>query len=263
MKRLCKTAAATVAGLGALVLVAAPGFANAEHHGAASAAPQPAATAPTQLAHMGQGPTGGPGMMGRGPGGAPGTMAPGQGYGPGYGMGPCQGYGPGYGTGSGMMGPGMMGPGMMGPGMMGPGMMGPGMMGPGMMGPGQGYGPGPGYGMGPGYGYGPGPGYGMGPGMMGPGYGMGPGMMGPGYGYGPGPGYGMGPATAPDKDLSADDVRARLDQSLTWHGNKRLKVGEVTEADDDTIVAEIVTQDGSLVQRFKVNRHTGQMQQAE
>ena len=45
--------------------------------------------------------------------------------------------------------------------------------------------------------------------------------------------------------------------------NKRLKVGEVKEADDDTIVAEIVTQDGSLVQRLKVDRHTGQMQQVE
>lgn len=40
-----------------------------------------------------------------------------------------------------------------------------------------------------------GPGYGMGPGMMqGPGYGMGPGMMyGPGYGYGMGPGMMYGP----------------------------------------------------------------------
>jgi hypothetical protein len=110
--------------------------------------------------------------------------------------------------------------------MMGPGMMGPGMMGPGMMGPGM----------------------------------MGPGMMGPGT---MGPGYGMGPAARSDQDLSADDVRARLEQSLAWHGNKRLKVGDVKEADDDSIIAEIVTQDGSLVNRFKVDRHSGQMQQVE
>ena len=58
-------------------------------------------------------------------------------------------------------------------------------------------------------------------------------------------------------------MRAKLERSLAWHGNKRVKLGEVTEADDDTIVAEIVTQDGSLVQRFKVDRHTGFMQQAE
>jgi len=112
----------------------------------------------------------------------------------------------------------------------------------------------------------------MGPGMMGQGYCMGPGMMGPGYGYGQGygmgpgmmgQGYGMGSATMPEKDLSADDVRARLDRSLSWHGNKRIKVGEVKDVDDDTISADIVTQDGSLVQRFMVNRHTGQMQQIE
>lgn len=96
---------------------------------------------------------------------------------------------------------------------------------------------------------------------MGQSPGNGPGMMGPGQGYGPG--YGMGPAARPDMDLSADDVRARLEWSLTWHGNKRLKVGEVKEADDDTIVADIVTQDNSLVQRFKVDRHTGFMRQAE
>jgi hypothetical protein len=31
----------------------------------------------------------------------------------------------------------------------------------------------------------------------------------------------------------------------------------VSEKDDDTIVAEIVTQEGSLVQRLEVDRHTG------
>jgi hypothetical protein len=137
--------------------------------------------------------------------------------------------------------------------------------GPGMMGPGYGYGAGPGYGMGPGMmgpgcGYGPGQGYGMNPGMMGM---MGPGMMGPGYGYGPGPGYGMGPAARPDMDLSADDVRARLERSLSWHGNKRVRVGEVKEADKDTIVADIVTVDGSLVDRLKIDRHSGLVQRGE
>ncbi len=155
-------------------------------------------------------------------GGGPGMRAPAQGYA----AGPCP-YGPGPGMMRGMN-PGMMGPGMMqgmGPGMMGPGMMGPGMMGPGMMGPGM-----------------------MGPSMMGPG------MMGPGQGYG------MMPEATPGADLSADDVRARLQSSLEWHGNPRLEVGDVTEADDDTITADIVTKDGSLVQRFMVNRHTGAMQ---
>ena len=40
-------------------------------------------------------------------------------------------------------------------------------------------------------------------------------------------------------------------------GNPRLKVGEVKEQDADTIVADIVTKDNSVVQRFTVNRHNG------
>ncbi len=149
----------------------------------------------------------------------------GESMGPSYGAAPCPGRGMG-------MGPGMMGPGMMGPGMMGQGMM-PmmqqmhrGMMGHGMMGPGM----------------------------------MGHGMWGRGYGHGPV--YGK-PTVQPDKDLSADDVRAQLERSLKWHGNERLKVGEVQERDDDTIVAEIVTQDGSLVDRFEVDRHSGWMHRVE
>ena len=104
------------------------------------------------------------------------------------------------------------------------------------------------------------------------GSGMGMGMMHPhmsGHmsGHGSGMGMGMmsgcpglgGPATAA-LELSADDVRGRLEGMLTWHGNDRLKLGEVSEIDDDTVRAEIVTVDGSLVERLEVNRHTGQMQ---
>ncbi len=96
----------------------------------------------------------------------------------------------------------------------------------------------------------------MGHGMMGHGAMMGHGMWGGGYGHGPG--HGKSTIQA-DKDLSVDDVRARIERSLKWHGNERLKVGEVKELDDDTIVAEIVTLDDSLVDRFKVDRHTGSM----
>jgi len=149
------------------------------------------------------------------------------------------------------------------------GMMGPGygyMHGPGMM---HGYGPGPGYGRGPGYGARGGdwacPGYG--PGMMGQGYGpgYGRGMMGPGYGRGYGPGYGRhmwGPGYYGQKqqanlNLSVDDVKNRLERWLTWRGNSRLKVGEVKEKDANTIVADVVTKDNSLVQRFTIDRKTG------
>lgn len=109
---------------------------------------------------------------------------------------------------------------------MGPGMMGPGMMGPGMMGPG--------------------PGYGMGPGMMGPGT-MGPGMMGPDQGW-------MQPLR---QDLSVDDVRHIMAHRLAWSGNPNLRLGDVEAKDDDTVVVEIVTRDGSPVQTLEVDRHTG------
>ena len=196
-------------------------------------------TAATAQAH-------GPGMMGQGMG--PGMMGQvdndGDDQAGGYGMG----YGRGYGYG--MMGPGMMGQGYgygMGPGMMGPGMMGYGygmpMMGYGMMGPGM-----------------------MGPGMMGYGYGMpmmGYGMMGQGYGMGPGMmGYGCPNADqdgAAKTELKTDDVKKMMESRLAFMRNPNLKVGKVAEKDKDTISAEIVTKDGSLVRGFEVNRHTGWM----
>jgi hypothetical protein len=130
-----------------------------------------------------------------------------------------------------------------GPGMMGGG-FGPGMMmsgnGPGMT---QDFGPGGGQGYGPGYhrrGWGGGPG---------------PGMMRQGYG----PGYGpRGDAQSNQAvNLSADDVKARMERWLAWRQNSRLKVGDVKEKDADTISADIVTKDNSLVERFIVDRHTG------
>jgi hypothetical protein len=134
------------------------------------------------------------------------------------------GYGPGYGMIGGYGYGHMMGPGMMGGGY---------MMGPGMRG-----------------GYGPG--YMMGQGMMG---GYGPGMMG-GYGYGP-QGYGLQGYGSGNLNLSTDQVKGYLERMIASQGNPRLKVGEVKEKDADTIVADIVTKDNSLVQRFVVNRHNG------
>jgi len=81
---------------------------------------------------------------------------------------------------------------------------------------------------------------------MGPGYGMGPGMMQP-----------------LSRDLSAADVKHMIEHQLAWTGNPNVKVGKVEEKDDDTIVAEIVTQDGSVVQKLDVDRHTGWMQPAQ
>ncbi len=119
---------------------------------------------------------------------------------------------------------------------------------------------GPGYGMMGGYG----PGYGM----MGPGYGpdgmMGGyphgTMMGPGYG-GYGPGYGMRQGYGPGYYHSQRDLKLSIDDVKTYLGhmirNPNLKVGDVKEKDADTITADVVTKDNSLVQRFEVNRHSG------
>ena len=102
---------------------------------------------------------------------------------------------------------------------------------------------------------------GMGPGMMqgsmGPGMmqgGMGPGMMQGGMGSGGGAIFGS--RVTPMMNLSVDDVRGYLAVQLNRLNNKRLKVGDI-KSEDGTITADIVTIDNSLVQRLKVDRHTG------
>jgi hypothetical protein len=91
----------------------------------------------------------------------------------------------------------------------------------------------------------------------GPGYGMGPGMMmgGPGA---------MGAAqncpryqAFSGQEITVDSVRGFFEQRLAWHANPNLKVGEVTQRDDKTIVADIVTKDGALVNRIGVDKATG------
>lgn len=56
---------------------------------------------------------------------------------------------------------------------------------------------------------------------------------------------------------SEDDVKALLGKHLEWMGNERLKIGAVEKTGDDTWVAEIVTLDGSLVDKIEVNGKTG------
>jgi hypothetical protein len=133
------------------------------------------------------------------------------------------------GSGRGRMGPGMMGGGMTGGGMMGPGMMGPGMMGM--------------------------DGMPTGPMMHGP-----RGHMG-GHALGPGALYGMPHGLA--AEMTPARVEAFLSHLLERHGNPRLEIGEITEADDGSIIAEIVTTDGSLVQRLAFNRFPGLFRQID
>ncbi len=185
------------------------------------------AGASVQPAHMSGGQSAGSGMN------APGTMGSGV-AGSGSGAASCppgsdmmDGAKKGGGQQGGMHGQGRKGGGMMGGGQQG-GMHGQGQKGGGM----------------------------MGSGMMGAM--MGGGMRGQGSA---GPGHGM--VVTPSKDLTTEDVRHFFEHRLEKHGNKRLKIGEVTQADDDSIIVDIVTQDGSLVQRYKVDRHDGRVQPAE
>lgn len=104
--------------------------------------------------------------------------------------------------------------------------------------------------------------WGMGPSIMGgpgPWGGYGPGMM---HGYGPGPGSAWN-AGWRDLNLSTDNVKTNMERWLAWQGNPRLKVGDVKEKDADTIMADVVTKDNSLVQRFVVNRHNGYFRPSE
>jgi hypothetical protein len=63
--------------------------------------------------------------------------------------------------------------------------------------------------------------------------------------------------------LTVKQVRDVFEHRLEWDGNPNLELGEVAQADDDTITAEIVTRDGSLARRFEVDRHTGLFRPAE
>ena len=92
----------------------------------------------------------------------------------------------------------------------------------------------------------------MGGGMM-----MGSGMMQSGSRSGMGALFGS--RVTPVMNLSPEDVRGYLGLQLQRLNNKRLKIGDL-KSDDGTITADIVTVDNSLVQRLKIDRHTGAIQ---
>jgi len=82
-----------------------------------------------------------------------------------------------------------------------------------------------------------------------------------GMSAGGGPGHRM--VVVPARHLSVEDVRHFFEHWLADAGNQRLKVGEVREVDDNRIAADIVTQEGALVDRFEVDRHMGAMERVE
>lgn len=72
-----------------------------------------------------------------------------------------------------------------------------------------------------------------------------------------------GSRVVPRSDLDSEDVRHFLRHRVERQGYSRLEVGKVEERDENTIVAEIVTAEGALVQRLEVDRHSGEMQEVE
>lgn len=98
--------------------------------------------------------------------------------------------------------------------------------------------------------------------MMDQGYMMGPGhMMTPDFNRQGN--FGPGTMQSLREDLNADDVRRMMEYRLRWMNNSNIKIGNIEEKDADTITAEIVTKDGSLVEQLNVDRHTGWMQPSQ
>jgi YVTN family beta-propeller protein len=71
--------------------------------------------------------------------------------------------------------------------------------------------------------------------------------------------YGL-PQASPE-EMTPERVRAWLERRLAWHGNSRLKIGKIAAAGEGTVTAEIVTIDGSLVQKLAFNRYPGLVRQ--
>ncbi len=65
------------------------------------------------------------------------------------------------------------------------------------------------------------------------------------------------------EEMTPERVRTFLEQRLEQHGNPRLKLGEIASAADGSITAEIVTVDGSLVQKLAFNRYPGLFRQVQ
>jgi hypothetical protein len=96
--------------------------------------------------------------------------------------------------------------------------------------------------------------------MMGPGYGrqgMGPGMMGPGYGR-PYNNWNDRGYRRNSEPLEKKDARNEVEDMLKESGNPNLKLGDVEENERNYVV-DILTQDGSLVDKMQVDKDTGMM----
>jgi hypothetical protein len=71
----------------------------------------------------------------------------------------------------------------------------------------------------------------------------------------------LGLTVGTPEEMTPERARSFLEDRLTWLGNPRLKLGEIATAEDGSITAEIVTVDGSLVQKLAFNRYPGLVRQ--
>lgn len=83
-----------------------------------------------------------------------------------------------------------------------------------------------------------------------------PGMMG-------GPAVLLGSPSGAPEEMTEDRVRVLLERQLAALGNPRLKLGEIGTSADGSVTAEIVTVDGSLVQKLAFNRYPGLVRQVD
>jgi hypothetical protein len=60
-----------------------------------------------------------------------------------------------------------------------------------------------------------------------------------------------------DLNLTADEAKTLVEARLIMRGNDRLKVGQVTEKDEESYLVDIVTVDNSLVRQVEVDRDNG------
>ncbi len=86
-----------------------------------------------------------------------------------------------------------------------------------------------------------------------------PGVWGRMHGWGRGP-YVLSQAGGAPQ---IGDVERAMNQWIALEGNPRLKLGPVTEKNSNSFRADIVTKDGSLVQRFDIDRRSGQLTPVE
>ena len=90
--------------------------------------------------------------------------------------------------------------------------------------------------------------------------------MGKGMGQGMGQGMGKGKnggdqnhdfLASLDKPVTVETTRAALEAHLKDEGKEGFKVGNVESKDDNTIIAEIVTEDGSVFRSIAIDKATG------